>query len=56
MRHLQFTINDGRTMDLEVTTRLEDIVAKHCGYRHGETVTDADIKRFFLESLAKAGE
>ncbi len=56
MRQLQFTISDGMTMDLEVSPRLEDIVAKHCGYRYGETVTDADIKRFFLETLVKAGE
>ncbi len=56
MRHLQFTINDGRTMDLEVTPRLEDIVREKRGMGLGEHVSDADIKRFFLESLVQAGK
>jgi len=56
MRHLQFTINDGRTMDLDVSPRLEEIIREKRGMSLGEPVTDADIKQFFLASLVKAGE
>lgn len=56
MRQVQFTISDGRTMDLEVSPRLEDIIRERRGMCQGELVTDADIKRFFLEAMVKAGE
>ncbi len=58
MRHVQFTITDGRTMDLDVTPRFEEIVREQYSMDSFEPVTDAHIKRFFIESLvsAKVGE
>ena len=56
MRHVQFTINDGRTMDLEVSPRLEEIIRERQGWGESAEVSDADIKRFVLASLVKAGE
>jgi len=56
MRHVQFTINDGRTMDLDVTPRLEEIIKEQYGLDSLTPVSDAHIKRFFLQSLIKAGE
>ena len=56
MRHLQFTINDGRTMDLEVSPRLEQHIREQRGMGQGENVSDAVIKEFFLKALVKAGE
>lgn len=56
MRHVQFTITDGRTVDLEVQPRFEQLVRERFGMDLNAYVSDADLKRFFLQSCAKAGE
>jgi hypothetical protein len=56
MRNIKFKLKDGRTMDVDVTPRLEQIVREQHGMDTFERVSDADIKRFFLESLVKAGK
>lgn len=56
MRHVQFTITDGRTVDLEVQPKFEQIVRDQLGLDNNTDVTDAQIKRFFLQSCVKAGE
>jgi len=56
MRHVQFTITNGRTVDLEVQPRFEQLVRERLGMDINSYVTDADLKRFFLQSCVKAGE
>lgn len=56
MRHVQFTITDGRTVDLEVQPKFEQIVREQLGVPETTHVSDAEIKQFFLRSCIKAGE
>lgn len=56
MRHVTFTVNDGTTVDLEVQPRFEQIVREQLGLEDNVHVSDADLKRFWLESMRKASK
>lgn len=56
MRHVTFTVTDGTTVDLEVQPKFEQIVREQFGLEPNADVTDADLKRFFIASMAKASE
>ncbi len=56
MRQVTFTVTDGSTVELEVQPRFEQIVREQFGIDAGLPVSDADIKRFFVASMAKASE
>lgn len=56
MRHVTFTVTDGITVDLEVQPKFEQIVREQFGLEANTDVSDADLKRFFLASMAKASE
>lgn len=56
MRNVTFQSADGTTVNLEVQPRFEQIVREQLGIDAQHPVTDADIKRFFVASMAKASE
>lgn len=56
MRQITFQVSDGSTVNLEVQPRFEQIVREQLGIDKEHPVSDADLKRFFLASMAKASE
>lgn len=56
MRSVTFTAADGSVVELEVKPEFESMIRRDAGLAPGDAVSDADVKRFFLRSIAKAAE
>lgn len=56
MRQVTFQTYDGTTVTLEVQPKFEQIVREQFEIDPSCPVTDADLKRFFIASMAKASE
>ncbi len=53
-RKVVFTINDGTEVTLDCEPRFEDLVKEKLGMPVDAHVTDADVKRVFVEALRSA--
>ena len=56
MRQVTFQTADGTIVTLDVQPKYEQIVRDQFALEDGTHVSDADLKRFFVASMAKASE